>query len=94
LESRKDKKEVVGAIVCGSYVTGHSTKHSDIDLHIILKKGTKRRERGNKIVDGILIEYFANPVSSLTQYFKNDFSANKKINSHMLASGKILFDKT
>lgn len=94
LTKRENKKEVIGAIVCGSYVTGNPSKHSDIDLHIILKKGTKRRERGNEIVDGFLIEYFANPVSSLIKYFENDYKGHKKISTHMIATGKILFDKT
>jgi len=94
LSKRENKKEVIGALVCGSYITGNPSKHSDIDLHIILKKDTKRRERGNEYVDGILIEYFANPVSSLTKYFESDYKANKKITIHMIASGKVLFDKT
>ncbi len=94
LKKRESKKEVIGALVCGSYVTGNPSKHSDIDLHIILNKDTKRRERGNEIVDGFLIEYFANPVSSLTKYFESDYKANKKITIHMVATGRIVFDKT
>ncbi len=94
LSKRENKKEVIGALVCGSYVTGNPSKHSDIDLHIILHKDTKRRERWNEIVDGFLIEYFANPVSSLTKYFESDYKANKKITIHMVATGRILFDKT
>lgn len=41
LKSWKNKKEVVGALVCGSFVVGNPTKHSDIDLHIVLKDGTE-----------------------------------------------------
>ena len=94
LESWKNRKEVIGALVCGSYVTGNPSKHSDIDLHIILKKGTKWRERGNKIIDGILIEYFANPAKNHEEYAKEDIKQRRKVNPHMFSTGKILFDKT
>lgn len=89
----KNKKEVVGAIVCGSYVTGNPSKHSDIDIHLILDKKVKWRERGNEIIDGILIEYFANPLSQHIKYFEDDFKSRRKINIHMFTTGRILFDK-
>ena len=88
----KKKKEVVGAIVCGSYVTGNPSKHSDIDVHIILKKGTKWRERGNEIVDGYLIEYFANPPEQIEWYFKDDHKDNSFTAPTMFLTGRILFD--
>lgn len=44
--------------VCGSYITGNPSTHSDLDVHIILNENVNYRERGNKIVDGLLIEYF------------------------------------
>jgi predicted nucleotidyltransferase len=90
----KNKKEVVGAIVCGSYITGNPSKHSDIDIHIILDKKVKWRERGNEIIDGILIEYFANPLPQHIKYFEDDFKLRRKINIHMFTTGKVLFDKT
>ena len=62
LETWLKKDYVVGAFVCGSYVTGRPTKHLDIDLRIIMKDDINWRERGNKIIDGFLIEYFANPI--------------------------------
>lgn len=35
LKEWQDKEEVVGALVCGSYITGNPSKRSDIDVHII-----------------------------------------------------------
>lgn len=90
----EDEPYVTGALVCGSYITGNPSAHSDIDIHIILSKDTKWRERGNKIINGILIEYFANPFELHQQYENNDYNERKKINAHMFATGKILFDKT
>jgi len=94
LKKWRSKKEVIGAIVCGSYVTGNPSKHSDIDLHIILDSKTKWRERGNEIVDGILIEYFANPAKKHNEYFEEDYRGRKTTNAHMFSTGRILFDKT
>ncbi len=94
LKKWENKKEVVGALVCGSYITGNPSKHSDIDVHLILNSKTKWRQRGNEIIDGILIEYFANPARTHFEYSESDYKQRRKSNAHMFCSGKILFDKT
>ncbi|MBT4376854.1 hypothetical protein HOD29_05775 [archaeon] len=70
LEGWKDKKEVLGINVCGSYVTSNPSKHSDLDVNIVLRDSCKWIERGNKIVDGVLIEYFVNPSWKIKEYMK------------------------
>lgn len=94
LKKWKDREEVIGAIVCGSFITGNPSKHSDIDIHILLDSKTSWRERGNEIIDGILIEYFANPVQKHYEYTEEDFKQRRKVNAHMFCTGKVLFDKT
>jgi predicted nucleotidyltransferase len=89
----KKNKEVSGIIVCGSYITGNPTKHSDIDIHIVLKKGCKWRERGNKIVDGFLMEYFANPLEQIKKYLESDFKKRRQMDAHMFHTGKTILDK-
>lgn len=93
LDEWKKRKEVTGALVCGSYVTGNPSEHSDIDLHIILSHKVKWRERGNKVVNGYLIEYFANPPNQIKKYFEKDFEENSYQAPIMFITGKILFDK-
>lgn len=93
LISWKENEEVTGIIVCGSYITGNPSKHSDIDLHIILKRGCKWRERGNKIANKILIEYFANPPEQIEKYMLNDYKNRRQMDAHMFATGKIILDK-
>lgn len=93
LEPWRRRKCVIGALVCGSYVTGDPSKHSDIDVHIILADGTKWRERGNRIVDGFLIEYFANSPAVLPEYFRGDYEDNSAMAPVQFATGRILFDK-
>ncbi|WP_231630083.1 nucleotidyltransferase domain-containing protein [Lysinibacillus sp. ZYM-1] len=61
LKDWQGRDDVVGTLVCGSYVTGKPSKRSDIDVHIVLENDVTWRERGNQIIDGFLIEYFANP---------------------------------
>ena len=93
LEGWKNKKEVTGVLVCGSYVTGNPSKHSDIDVHIILSDKVHWRERGNKIVNGFLIEYFANPSKGIPKYFKGDYEENSRCSPTQFLTGQILFDK-
>lgn len=92
LDSWPDKEAVIGALVCGSFVTGNPTSHSDIDLHLVLKNGTEWRERGNQIVDGFLIEYFANPPKQIIQYFKEDYEDQSQMAVIQFLTGRILFD--
>lgn len=94
LKDWKENEEVIGALVCGSYVTGNPSEHSDIDLHILLKSGIDWRERGNKVVDGYLIEYFANPKEQILKYFHEEIASRSCVTAHMFSSGEILFDKT
>jgi hypothetical protein len=90
----ENKKEVIGAIVCGSYITGNPSKYSDIDLHIILDSSVNWRERGNQVINGILIEYFANPIQQHHHYLQEDLKSRKRLNAHMLCTWKLLFDRT
>lgn len=69
LEPWRRRKCVIGAMVCGSYVTGDPSKHSDLDVQIILAKGTCWRERGNRIVDDFEIDgwKFRSPATGRTE---------------------------
>ncbi len=88
----RDRPEVTGALVCGSYVTGDPSVHSDLDLHIILQPDCPWRERGNRWVHGFHIEYFANPVGKHREYAAEDEANRRTVNNHMFATGKLLFD--
>ncbi|MCG7436698.1 nucleotidyltransferase domain-containing protein [Lysinibacillus fusiformis] len=94
LNDWQGRDEVVGALVCGSYVTGHPSERSDIDVHIILSNDVKWRERGNQIVDGFLIEYFANPPGQIRRYFQDDFNKHRTMSMVQFQTGQILFDYT
>jgi len=82
-----------GAIACGSYVSGNNNEFSDIDVHIVLKRGTEWRERGNLEVDGFLIEYFANPVNKYEEYMDEEKVERGNHTTMMFANGLIVSDK-
>ena len=93
LADYKNREDVIGAILCGSYATGNYTENSDIDIHIFTTE-TGQKERGVKLIDGILIEYFINPLSQSYKYLEDDFKSAKLCDANMYSYGKILFDKT
>ena len=88
------KDNLVGILVCGSYVTGSPTSHSDLDVHLILSDAVRYRERGNKIIDGLLIEYFANPPKQIRCYFDEDYRDKSLMAQTQFATGVMLMDKT
>ncbi|HYF49799.1 MAG TPA: nucleotidyltransferase domain-containing protein [Planctomycetota bacterium] len=87
------RKDVTAAVACGSFVTGNPSPRSDVDVHLVLDPHTKWRERGNHIINGIMIEYFANPPAQIRQYFKNDHAVQRQNDATMFVTGRILFDR-
>jgi len=94
LKDWRDRPEVIGAVLTGSYASGTATAHSDVDVHILLADSVKWRERGNKRVHGHLIEYFANSAAAHRRYFLEDFRDGEHVDARMFAIGRVLFDKT
>lgn len=93
LKDWKDRNDVIGLLACGSYITGGPSSHSDIDLHVILAEGTDWRERGNRVINGFLIEYFANPPGQIRRYFSGDYNDNCKDAATQFVTGRIYLDK-
>ena len=87
-------KDIDGILVCGSYITGNPSNHSDLDVHIILDDNVGYRERGNRIIDGLLIEYFSNPPKQILKYFDGDMEDNSLMSQVQFATGKIILDKS
>lgn len=92
LDPWRQRREVTGALVCGSFVTGDPSPRSDIDLHILLSPRTKWRERGNRFIDGFHIEYFASPPSAFANSFRRNYAENDHATATQLLTGRVLFD--
>lgn len=86
-------EEVEAILLVGSYAVNNQDKYSDIDVYIILNDNAIYRERGNKLVNNYLIEYFINPIHIVKEYIKNDKRGHGGSMANMLINGKILFDK-
>ncbi len=94
LETFEHKDDVVGCLACGSFVTGNPNSHSDLDVHLLLREGVDYRERGNRIIDGLLIEYFANSKRQILAYFEDDYKTISPMSHTQFLTGEIIFDKT
>lgn len=89
----RQRKEVIGIVVCGSYITGNPSKRSDIDVHIIIQDECDWRERGNQVVNGFLIEYFVNPPKQIRSYYVEDFKDRRTMSMVQFMTGKVIQDK-
>ena len=94
LKTFEYKKDMIGVLACGSYVTGNPTKHSDLDVHIVLKPSCNYRVKLNRYVDGLLIECFINPPQQIRSYFAHDYSGLELSSMNQFATGKIVLDST
>lgn len=87
-----DKDYFLGAILTGSYATGNNDANSDIDIFIIAKDSINWRERGNKLIDGYLVEYFINPVRQIDKELNESTLDNNMSTVMMFKNSKILYD--
>ncbi len=89
-----NNKEVIGIVFYGSYLTGISSKYSDIDLHII-KTNVKPDIliRGAAIINGFRIEYFEKPIKDLYLSADNDFKNQSNAIFNIIGKAKVLFDR-
>ena len=93
IKGYKDDPEVEAILLVGSYAVGNQNDKSDIDVYVILNDEAKWRERGNKLVNGYLIEYFINPVYKVREYLLEDKRGHGGAMANMLINGKVLYDK-
>lgn len=86
---------MIGALVCGSYITGKPNKHSDIDVFILLNSEIIWKERGTETIDGFRIHYFVNSARGYREYAEIEFKKREKIIAYIFCViGKTIFDKT
>ncbi len=92
LNEYKNEDYFLGAILTGSYATGNNDKNSDIDIYIVTKNDTEWRERGNKNIDGFLIEYFINPKKKILSYMEKELQDYHMSTTMIFVNAKILYD--
>lgn len=94
LLAHKNHPDFEGAVLCGSYASGNQTPVSDIDVHIVMSDVCELRERGNVFIDGMLVEYFINPIFKIKETLEREFQEYGSATANMFGYGKILYDKT
>jgi len=88
----KPDKNVLGILLFGSAARNKFDQYSDIDIYILLnKKG--EFSRSNFIKNGVRVDIILNTIKEAKSYLKEDRNNLRRITSHMLAYGKILFQK-
>lgn len=92
VERYQKEKNVLGIMLFGSVARGKFDEFSDIDVLVLLrKKSTIARE--NFMQDGLRVDIIFNTEKGATNYLKSDRNSVKRITSHMLAHGRILYQK-
>jgi len=93
IDSCSFKDDIEAVFLSGSHASGNADEFSDIDLYIVLGDDVNWRERGNKRVDGFLIEYFANPMRQVKKYIDDSYPNVQLIEISMILGGIVIFDK-
>jgi len=93
IDSCSFKDEIEAVFLTGSYAFGNADEFSDIDLFIVLSDDVNWRERGNKLVDGLRIEYFANPLRKIIKYIDDSYTNVRLIEINMILGGSVIFNK-
>lgn len=90
-KSKKDKN-VLGVMLFGSVARNKSDEYSDIDFYILLKKKNEY-SRKSFMRNGFRVDIILNTLSEAKTYLKNDEKSVKRITSHMLAHGMVIYQK-
>jgi hypothetical protein len=77
--------ELLGLLATGSRIHGRPDPTSDLDLHVVIS--SPRRQRRNRVVDGIEVEMFINPPFRIRRYFRGRGSEE-----HQFAFGRVVYD--
>jgi len=88
----KPDKNVLGILLFGSAARNKFDKYSDIDIYVLLDKKGKF-SRSNFIENGIRVDIILNTIKEAKGYLKEDRNNLRRITSHMLAYGEVLFQR-
>ena len=92
VEQYKQDKNVLGIMLFGSAARDKFDEYSDVDIYILLNKKGKF-SRNNFVKDRMRVDIIFNAVKEVNNYLKEDKGSVRRITSHMLAYGKIIFQR-
>lgn len=86
-------ENVVGVMIFGSTVNGRADQFSDVDVYVLVRKPAAVTRKGF-FVNGKLIDVIIDSTETATDFLRQDRGALRRPTSHMLAHGKIIFQRT
>lgn len=92
LKQYKPNKNVLGILLFGSAARNKFDQYSDVDIYILLNKRGKF-SRNNFIKNGLRVDIILNTIKEAKHYLKEDKNNLRRITSHMIAHGEILFQR-
>lgn len=88
----KQDENVLGILLFGSVARQKFDKYSDIDIYVLLNKNGKFT-RSNFIHNGLRVDVIIDTMKEAESYLRNDKNNLRRVTSHMIAHGVILFQK-
>ena len=92
IEQYKRDKNVLGILLFGSVARNKFDQYSDVDIFILLNTKGKF-SRSNFINNKVRVDIIFNTIKEAEDYLKEDKNNLRRITSHMLAYGRILFQR-
>lgn len=92
VEQYKQDQNILGIMLFGSAAQNKFDQYSDVDIYILLnKKG--ELSRNNFVKDKVRVDIIFNTAGEANSYLKEEKGSIRRVTSHMLAYGKILFQR-
>ncbi|MDD3821523.1 MAG: hypothetical protein ACOXZW_01720 [Bacilli bacterium] len=90
LKKYSHNKNILGAMLIGSYAVNNYKVNSDIDLQLITSDDVKS-ERGIVVIDNYLIDYYINTLDQLVKMMERDYDNGEITRANAFKGGRILF---
>ena len=85
-----ERYDPIAVIVTGTILRGNPRPTSDLDMWVLW--GDPRRQRAQKVFNGVPAEIFVNPPSRVQRYFDEETADGKPITAHMVSTGFVVYD--
>ncbi|MFX0200887.1 MAG: nucleotidyltransferase domain-containing protein [Candidatus Hodarchaeota archaeon] len=90
IDGWEENGHITDVLLTGSYAVGNPSENSDVDLLIILDDSVNWEERGNKEIDGYIVEYIAKPFNTWTSILNREKKSGKRIFSYMFSIAEVI----
>ncbi|WP_298512026.1 hypothetical protein [uncultured Kordia sp.] len=89
----KDRDEIVGILLTGSFAVNAANQHSDVDIKLIVSPTQKKSIKGLCEIDGFSFSYIGRTEEAIKRKFNSDFFSTSKLEAKSIHIGRILYQK-